>query len=105
LGGQFSELQGADPQLMLNSLNTVKRILAPLFSRAAFAVPEVCRHIGTAVKALDSAIKAAEQGAATQKSVGPGIANNAAMPNPTQNPGGGESMVGPPGGGGVPGLP
>lgn len=108
LDGQFSQLQGADPQFMLKALNQIKMMMVPLFGRAAFAVPEVSRHIAQAQKSVDAAIKAAEQGAATQQSVRPIIVNNAAMPNPVQNPGGGEPMggqSGPPGGGGVPGLP
>lgn len=109
LGSQFAQLQGADPQLMLKALNQIKLMLVPLFGRAAFAVPEVSRHVAQAQRSIDSAIKAAEQGAATQQSVRPVIVNNAAMPNPVQNPGGGEPMgggaSGPPGGGGVPGLP
>lgn len=104
LGSQFSQLQGADPQFMLKALNQIKVMMVPLYGRAAFAVPEVSRHIAQAQKSVDAAIKAAEQGAATQKSVQPQIANNAAMPNPVQGPGGGEPS-GPPGGGGVPGLP
>jgi hypothetical protein len=105
LGGQFSQLQGADPQFMLKALNQIKLMMVPLFGRAAFAVPEVSRHIAQAQKSVDAAIKAAEQGAATEQSVRPVIVNNAAMPNPVQNPGAGSPMSGPPGGGGVPGLP
>ena len=109
LGGQFAQLQGADPQFMLKALNQIKVMMVPLYGRAAFAVPEVSRHIATAQKSIDAAIKAAEQGAATQQSVRPPIVNNAAMPNPVQGPGGGEPIGqqggGPPGGGGIAGLP
>lgn len=104
LGGQFSQLQGADPQFMLKALNQIKVMIVPLFARAAFAMPEVSRHVSQAQRSIDSAIKAAEQGAATEQSVRPVIVNNAALPNPVQGPGGGEPS-GPPGGGGVPGLP
>lgn len=108
LGGQFAQLQGADPQFMLKALNQIKMMMVPLYGRAAFAVPEVSRHIAQAQKSVDAAIKAAEQGAATQQSVRPQIVNNAAMPNPVQGPGGGEPMGGGSeggGGGGIPGLP
>lgn len=109
VGSQFAQLQGADPQLMLKALNQIKLMLVPLYGRAAFSLPEVSRHVSTAQREIDAAIKKAEEGAATEKSVRPVIVNNAALPNPTQGPGGGEPLgggaSGPPGGGGVPGLP
>ena len=94
LGAQFSQLQGADPQMLLKAAQQVKSMLVAIDVRTAFAVPEASRHAGQARKSIDAMIKALEQGAATQQTVRP-IANQAAMPNPQQNPGGGEPMPAP----------
>lgn len=94
LASQFSELQGADPNLLLKSAKQLKQMLVQIYVRTAFSIPEASRHAASAQKSLDAMIKALEQGAATQASVRPPIANNAAMPNPTQNPGGGEPQSG-----------
>jgi len=94
LASQFSELQGADPNMLLKSAQQLKKMLVQIYVRTSFSIPEASRHAATAQKALDAMIKALEQGAATQNSVRPPIANNAALSNPAQNPGGGEPVPG-----------
>lgn len=91
LSAQFSQLQGADPQMLLKAAQQLKSMLLAIDVRTAFTVPEASRHAGQARKSIDAMIKALEQGAATQATVRPPIANNAAMPNPQpqQMPGGG----------------
>jgi hypothetical protein len=79
---QLSELQGADPGAMLKLLQQVKSIIVPAYVRAAFQMPGVARNIAQAQKYIDNAIKEAEQATATEQTVQPPIANNAAIPNP-----------------------
>ena len=82
LGAQFAQLQGADPTMLLKAANDLKSMLLAIDVRTAFSVPEASRHAGQARKSIDAMIKALEQGAATQQTVRPPIANNAGLPNP-----------------------
>ncbi len=81
LSQQLAELQGADPDAMVKSLNSIKSIATQLWTRAAFGMPGVTRNLSNVVKYLDNAIQEAEKAAATTAAAGP-IANNAAIPNP-----------------------
>lgn len=87
LASQFSQLQGADPQMLLKAAQQLKAMLLAIDVRTAFTVPEASRHAGQARKSIDAMIKALEQGAATQQAVRPPIANNAGLPNPQPMPG------------------
>src|ERR1700680_4063676 len=64
LAAQFSQLQGADPQMLLKAAQQLKAMLVAIFARTSFTIPEAARHAGTAQKSIDSMIKALEQGAA-----------------------------------------
>ncbi len=81
LSQQLAELQGADPDAMVKSLNSIKSIVTQLWTRAVFGMPGVTRNLSNVVKYLDNAIQEAEKAAATTAAAGP-IANNAAIPNP-----------------------
>lgn len=73
---QLAELQGADPGSILKLLNQMKSMTVAIIPRAAFTMPGVARHLSSNLKALDNAIKEAEQASATQQAVKPPIANN-----------------------------
>jgi len=78
---QLSELQGADPDALLKTMQQIKSMVVSIYVRAAFQMPGVARNIAQVQKYLDNAIKEAEQAAATAATVTP-IANNASIPNP-----------------------
>lgn len=84
ISAQLSELQNADPNTMLDMLRQVKTMLVALYSRSAFALPEVARGVAASQRGLDQAIRAAEQGAATIEAVsavGNLISNGAGQPS------------------------
>ncbi len=87
LSQQLSELQGADPDAMVKSLNSMKSMAVQQYTRAAFTMPGVTRNLAQVVKYLDNSIQEAEKAAATTAAAGP-IANNAAIPNPAGQNGG-----------------
>lgn len=80
LGAQFSQLSGADPNLMLKAAQQIKAMLVATIQRTAFTMPEAARHAGQAMKAIDAMIKALQEGAAAQMATSP-IANSAALPD------------------------
>lgn len=86
LSQQFSQLSGADPQMMSKALTQVKTMMVALYARTAFQIPEASRHIAQAQKSIDAALKAMETATATVNTVRPPIANNAALPNPIAGP-------------------
>lgn len=88
LSQQLAELQGADPDAMVKSLTSLKSAAVQLYTRAVFTIPGVSRNLANVVKYLDNSIQEAEKAAATTAAAGP-IANNAAIPNPAAQPGGG----------------
>lgn len=90
VASQLAELQGADPNAILNMLKQQKSIAVAIYVRTAFTMPGVSRNMAQMQKYIDNAIKEAEQGAATNQAVSP-IANNASIPNPQ---GGNESGPG-----------
>jgi hypothetical protein len=87
LSQQLAELQGADPDVMVKSLTSIKSVAVSLYTRAAFTLPGVTRNLAQVVKYLDNSIQEAEKAAATTAAAGP-IANNAAIPNPVGQNGG-----------------
>lgn len=87
---QFSQLQGADPQMGLKALTQMKQMMVVLHARYAFEVPAAARHISQALKGIDSAMKEMQEAAATVNVVGQSpIVNNAAMPQPQPDQTGG----------------
>ena len=82
LSSQMSELGGADPQNLAKTLEKIKRSIVDLIPQTAFRVPGVSKHLTPMLKAIDGAIKEAQQALATQKTVGsmPG------MEQPQQQP-------------------
>lgn len=81
LGAQFSQLAGADPNMMLKAAQQLKAMLVAIFQRTAFTMPEAARHAGQANKSIDAMIKSLQDGAAAQMATAP-IANSSALPNP-----------------------
>jgi hypothetical protein len=98
LSQQLSELQGADPSLLTKAAEQMKAMGLAIQVRTAFQVPEAARHMASAQKALDAAIKALQQAAATANTVSAPIVNQAGM-SPTGSqpqPGGGQPSEGGP---------
>lgn len=91
LSQQLSELQGADPQMLLKGVEQMKAMSVAIYARVAFQVPEAARHIAQSTKSLDAALKALQQASATANTVSSPIVNNAGM-SPTQQ--GGEQSEG-----------
>lgn len=79
LSSQFSQLAGADPNLLLKASQQLKQMLVAIFQRTAFTMPEASRHAGQASKAIDSMIKVLSDGVAAQAAASP-IVNSAALP-------------------------
>lgn len=80
LTNQFSELQNADPERATKILGQIKTMLVSLYMTTVFQVPEAARHVASAQKEIDQALKAIQQAAATLNAVRPQIANRAALP-------------------------
>lgn len=83
LSQQFSQLQGADPQMGLKALDQVKTMMVALYPKFAFEVPQAARHIAQAQKSIDAAMAELQKAAATVNTVRPPITNGAALPNPS----------------------
>lgn len=97
LQNQFSQLQGADPEMATKLLQQIKQMLVSLYLKTSFEVPEASRHIAKAQQEIDQALKAIQQAAATLNAVRPQIANRAALPpgfNPSAPEGGGNPETG-----------
>lgn len=86
LAEQMSALAGADPQMIQKALDQIKTMMVAIYTKSAFQIPEVARHVASAQKNIDAAIKAAEQASATLQTVNSPIVNNAGM-NPQQGNG------------------
>lgn len=100
LSSQLSQLQSADPGAVHKKLMSMKQDTVDLLPQIAFSLPAVTKHLANLLKALDGAIKEAEQAATTQKTVEASpIAMSAA--NLGGSPQGGAPMPG----GGNPFLP
>ena len=99
LSSRMNELQGADPGAILRKLSQMKSELIDMIPHVAFSLPGVSKHISNMWKALDGAIKEAEQAVSTQQSVqATPIGMSAARPQPGQgqgaSPGGSPFMPG-----------
>lgn len=90
LSQQLSELKGADPQMLVKAAEQMKAMALAIQVRTAFQVPEAGKHMAKAQQALDAAIKALQQAAATANTVSSPIINQAGMnpQGPGQQPGG-----------------
>lgn len=82
LAQQFSQVNGADPELAVKTLMNIKGMLVAIFNQTVFVLPGVARYCGQAMKAIDSAIKDAQQAAQTTQTVRSQIQNNAALSMP-----------------------
>lgn len=67
---QASDLQGADPSMVLRQLESVNQVLGVLFVKTFQTLPNVANQISGTMKALSKAIKEAGQGANVQEVVG-----------------------------------
>lgn len=79
LSAQFSQLAGADPNLLLKAAQQIKQMMVAINTRTAFTMPEASRHAGQAMKGIDAMIKSLSEGAAAQAAASP-IVNQAALP-------------------------
>lgn len=91
LSQQMSELNGADPQMLVKATEQIKAMLLAIQVRAAFTIPEAARHAASAQKSIDGMLKALTQATATANTVSAPIVNNAGMSpnNVGAQPGGG----------------
>lgn len=94
VASQSAELNGADPQFLLKTVEQMKGMAVAIYVRTSFQVPAAARHIAQAQKSLDAAIKELQGAAATQNVVRPPIANRANLPNPSAVEQGGIGGIG-----------
>ena len=88
LGSRMNELQGADPQAILRLFTDMKKQVVEIIPHVAFSLPGVSKHMTNLWKALDGAIKEAEQALSTQQSIqSTPIGMTAAQPQPQQEGG------------------
>lgn len=104
LASRMNELQGADPGAILRKFTEMKQEVVQLIPQVAFTIPGVSKHMTNLWKALDGAIKEAEQALSTQQSVQSApLGMTAAQPPQAEQrggmPGGGGNQPGPPTGG------
>jgi hypothetical protein len=69
LGARMAELGGSDPGALVKSLEQMKKNVVDLIPQTAFRLPGVTKHLVPLLKALDGAIKEAQQGLSTQQTV------------------------------------
>jgi hypothetical protein len=109
LSGRLNELQGADPGAILRKFTEMKQEVVQLIPQVAFTLPGVSKHMSNLWKALDGAIKEAEQAVTTQQAAQstpgaqgggqPPLGFSAAQPpQAQQSPGGGGGGQPPQGG-------
>jgi len=101
LSSRLNELQGADPGAVLRKFTQMKQEVVQLIPQVAFTLPGVSKHMTNLWKALDGAIKEAEQALSTQQSVqSTPVGMTAAQPPQAEQQGGmaGMSPGGPSGG-------
>lgn len=80
LQSQFAQLQSADPDMASKTVQKIQQLLGPLYMAMIQQVPDAASHIASAQKALNAALKAIQQAAATLNTVRPQIANTASLP-------------------------
>jgi hypothetical protein len=95
---QSSELQGADPGMLLKQLNQINKLLGVIFVQTFQRLPNVANNISATMKQLSRAIKETQQAASTAQAInkpaagGPGagpIDFSAARPSIGPEAGGG----------------
>jgi hypothetical protein len=70
LAERFSEVQGADPSMVLRQLEQVNQILGVLFVKTFKELPNVANQISGTMKQLSRAVKEAQQAANVTETVG-----------------------------------
>lgn len=71
LSQQFSQLRGANPEMLLNKLKQMHQETAALISQTAQIVPGVAGHLASNLRGLQSAMQACEKTLQVQQSVQP----------------------------------
>jgi hypothetical protein len=103
LSARLNELQGADPKVILQTLQQIKWMAVGMFAPAAMSLPGVSKHLSKLITDCENAVKEAEQALNTQQTVQhTPVGMQAANPQP-QGPELGMGVQGP-GGGGSPWL-
>lgn len=70
LSQQFSDVQGADPTMVLRQLEQLNQALAILFVKTFQSQPNLAGYIQAASKAVSRCLKEAQKGAETSEVVG-----------------------------------
>ena len=89
LSKQSSDLQGADPSMVMRQLESINQVLGVLFVKTFQTLPNVANQISTTMKALSKALKEIQQASNVSEVVGSSEA--AAGPQPVSF---GPAMVG-----------
>lgn len=66
---QVSELQGADPGMLLQQLNQIQKLLGVIFVQTIQRLPNVGGQVSKVMSAMTRAIKETQQAATTQQAV------------------------------------
>lgn len=96
LSERMSELQGADPGMIMRKLQQMKKETVELLPQIAFRIPGMSKHLSGLLKSLDGAIKEVEQALSTKNTVGKtmqGIGHSAAQQQPPTSDGGGQLNI------------
>ena len=80
LSQQSSELQGADPTMVLRQLEQVHQVLGVLFIKTFQTLPNVANQISSTMKQLSRALKEAQQGSSVSEVVGKSEENTGPQP-------------------------
>jgi hypothetical protein len=70
LSQQASDLQGADPSMVLRQLEAINQVLGVLFVRTFQSLPNIANQISSTMKQLSRAIKEAQSGSSVSEVVG-----------------------------------
>ena len=70
LSKQMADLQGADPGMLLEQLESVNKVLGVVFVKSFQNLPNVANQVSATMKALSRAIKEAQQAAQVGETVG-----------------------------------
>lgn len=82
LGNAATQLQGADPGMLLDQAKQVKSQIVDMFRASAFRVPAASRAFASMMKSIDAAIKELQQAQSTAEAVG-GPVGLSAIPQPS----------------------
>jgi hypothetical protein len=69
---QVSELQGADPGMLLQQLNQIQKLLGVIFVQTIQRLPNVGGQISKVMNVMTKAIKETQQAASTASAIGKG---------------------------------